>query len=63
MQKNRDLRKALAGLDPTGKYKDVQANPDGNRDQKMKAWLMRKATRQMTGKKWYQKQDYKYDWQ
>ena len=58
----KDLGGQYRILDPTNKYKDVQANPDGNRDQKTKAWLMRKATRRMTGKKWYQKQDYKYDW-
>ena len=58
----KDLGGQYRILDPTNKYKDVQANPDGNRDQKMKAWLMRKATRRMTDKKWYQKQDYKYDW-
>ena len=49
-------------LDPTNKYEDVEANPQGKWDQKMKAWLMRKATRAKRGTKWYHKQDYKYDW-
>ena len=65
-QEDQEEFKDLGGqyriLDPTDKYGDVEANPQGKWDQKMKAWLMRKATRRMTGKKWYQKQDYKYDW-
>jgi|ETN01SMinimDraft_4_1059930.scaffolds.fasta_scaffold03216_2 hypothetical protein len=58
----KDLGGQYRILDPTDKYKDVEANPQGKWDQQMKAWLMRKATRRMTGKKWYQKQNYKYDW-
>lgn len=42
-------------LDPTNKYKDVIADPSGNRDQRVKAHLMRRADRALTGKKWYSK--------
>jgi len=58
----KDLGGQYRILDPTNKYKDVEANPQGKWDQKMKAWLMRKATRGKRGTKWYHKQDYKYDW-
>jgi hypothetical protein len=58
----KDLGGQYRILDPTDKYKDVEANPQGKWDQQMKAWLMRKATREKRGTKWYHKQDYKYDW-
>jgi len=64
MQKTRDLRKAFTGLDPTGKYTDVKPDPMGgwNSPGAKKAHLMRKAQRIVDGTKWYQKQNYNYDW-